>query len=183
MFSSITYTSGLALAMVGIASAQAPAAATDAASIAIAAAQKLAKQQAATANQNFYNYIFIILASLIVGLIMWRAALETVKWIRMLACLNSDTQTYFIAPSMWFAAFKKHVLYAPVLSKRHNREIQLSSAMNVGTLPTRFQLFFLSGIFATNVAFCVVSIPFDGAIATVAPVLRNRTGILAVVVS
>lgn len=33
--------------------------------------------------------------------------------------------------------FKKHVLYAPLNNKRHNREIQLSAALNVGTIPSR----------------------------------------------
>jgi hypothetical protein len=31
---------------------------------------------------------------------------------------------------------KKYILYAPLGKKRHNRELQLSSAVNVGTLPS-----------------------------------------------
>lgn len=33
---------------------------------------------------------------------------------------------------------KKNILYAPLWGKRHNREMQLSSAVNMGTLPSRF---------------------------------------------
>ena len=132
-------------------------------------------------NQDFYNYVFIILASLTVALAMWRIGMESVKYVRTLTCLNNDTQRYFAAPSHTFAAIKKNLLYAPIFGKRHNREIQLSSAVNVGTLPTRFQLLFVAGYFGTNVAFCVVSIQWDAAYTTVCQELRNRTGILAVV--
>lgn len=130
---------------------------------------------------DLYNYIFIVLASLIAFLTIWRVGLESVKWVRKLTCLNQEKQSYFVAPNKTFASFKKHLLYAPIFSKRHNKEIQLSSAMNVGTLPTRFQLIFLTLYFGTNVAFCVVSITWGGAQATVAQQLRNRTGTLAVV--
>ncbi|KAF3059220.1 Ferric/cupric reductase transmembrane component 2 [Daldinia childiae] len=64
--------------------------------------------------------------------------------------------------------------------KRHNREFQLSSAINVGTLPTRFQFLFLVGYFATNIAFCVIHIPFAESFADACKQLRNRSGTLAV---
>ncbi|RDW83162.1 ferric-chelate reductase-like protein [Coleophoma crateriformis] len=146
-----------------------------------AAAAKARQGQAQVFNQDFYNYIFIVLASLSVALIFWRVYLEAIKHMRTLACLNNDTQAYFARPTKGWSSFKKHILYAPIFGKRHNREIQLSAAMNVGTLPTRFQFVFLLGYFATNVAFCVVSIHWDQAYATVCQELRNRTGILAVV--
>ena len=139
------------------------------------------KAHAAALNQDFYDYMFIVLASLIVALGIWRIGMESVKYVRTLTCLNNDTQRYFAVPSHTFAIIKKNILYAPIFRKRHNREIQLSSAVNVGTLPTRFQLFFLAGYFGTNVAFCVVSIQWDAAYTTVCQQLRNRTGILAVV--
>lgn len=159
-----------------VSAAEAPAA-TGAAAVAAATAKK----NAAIFNQDFENYLLILCGSLVAALIVWRVTLETIKYVRHMTCLNNDTQVYFSRPSEAFAAFKKHVLYAPVFRKRHNREIQLSAAMNVGTLPTRFQLFFLAGYFATNVAFCVVSIQWSAAYATAAQQLRNRAGILAVV--
>ena len=51
----------------------------------------------------------------------------------------------------------------------------------MGTLPTRFQSIFLALVLGMNVAFCVVDIPYDQPMAKMAPVLRNRTGSLAVV--
>jgi predicted ferric reductase len=160
--------------MARMVSAQAPPAAA-------AAAAKALQQSAGTLNQDFYNYIFIICASLIVAMIIWRVGIELVKYVRTLTCLNNETQRYFAIPSPTFASFKKNLLYAPVFRKRHNREFQLSAALNVGTLPTRLQLLFITGYFGTNVAFCVVSIHWDQAFTTVARELRNRTGILAVV--
>ncbi|TVY23636.1 Ferric reductase transmembrane component [Lachnellula hyalina] len=165
------------LAISGLVSAaEAPAATGPAAA---AAAVEAAKAKAH--NQDFYNYIFIVLASLIAAFTLWRVGIESVKYVRTLTCLNNDTQKYFAVPSKSWASFKKHLLYAPVFSKRHNREIQLSSAMNVGTLPTRFQLIFLLSYFGTNVIFCVYSIDWALPAASAAKELRNRTGILAVV--
>ncbi|KAK0113166.1 hypothetical protein ONS95_014865 [Cadophora gregata] len=165
------------MALARIAFGAAPPAPTGAAAVA-------AKAEAAKANvlnQDFYNYLFIICGSLVVAMIMWRMSTELVKYVRQLTSLNNDTQSYFIAPSENFARFKKHLLYAPVVSKRHNREFQLSSAVNMGTLPTRLQLAFLVGYIGTNVAFCVVSINWDLAYADTLKQLRNRTGILSVV--
>jgi hypothetical protein len=136
---------------------------------------------AAMFNDDFYNYLFIICASLIAALFIWRVAMESIKYVRTLTCLANDTQRYYSYPTAKWASFKKHILYAPIFSKRHNREIQLSSAINVGTLPTRFQLFVLAGYFGTNIAFCVVSIHWNQPLATYAKELRNRTGILSVV--
>jgi len=110
------------MSMATMISAQAPPAAADAA--------KALQVKAAILNQDFYNYIFIILASLIVALTFWRVGIESVKYVRTLACLNNETQRYFAAPSKTFAAFKKNLIYAPIFSKRHNREIQLSAALN-----------------------------------------------------
>jgi hypothetical protein len=87
----------------------------------------------------------------------------------------------FARPSNIFASMKMNLLHAPVFSKRHNREFQLSAAVNVGTLLARLQLLFLIGYFGTNVVFCAVSIQWSTTYTTVCQQLRNRTGILAVV--
>jgi hypothetical protein len=157
--------------------------------LAVLAVAQMVSAQAAPAqsgtaamwNDDFSNYMFIILGSLIAALLVWRVGTESVKYVRTLASLSNDTQRYFTVPSEKFSSFKKHILYAPIFRKRHNREFQLSSAINVGTLPTRLQLLFLMSYFGTNIAFCVVSIDWDQPLATVSKELRNRTGILAVV--
>jgi hypothetical protein len=144
-------------------------------------AQEVEAKAAPALNNEFYHYTFIILASLIVSFGIWRIWIESVKYVRTLTCLNNETQRYFAAPSHTFALIKKNILYAPIFSKRHNREFQISAAVNVGTLPTRFQFFILAGYFGTNVAFCVASIQWNETYTTVCQQLRNRTGVLAVV--
>ncbi|KAH7360548.1 ferric reductase like transmembrane component-domain-containing protein [Rhexocercosporidium sp. MPI-PUGE-AT-0058] len=165
------------MALANLVSGAAPPAPTGAA--AVAATKESAKANAL--NNDFYNYLFIICGSLIVVMIVWRLSTELVKYVRQLTSLSNETQSYFVTPSDRFASFKKHLLYAPIFSKRHNREFQMSSAVNMGTLPTRLQLAFLIGYFGTNIAFCVVSINWDLAYGDTLKQLRNRTGILAVV--
>ncbi|KAK3692804.1 ferric reductase like transmembrane component-domain-containing protein [Podospora appendiculata] len=127
------------------------------------------------------NYLYVVLGSISVALIAWRIFTVLTRYIRTVSCLNNDRQTYFATASAKVSWFKKNVQYSPILGKRHNREFQLSSAVNVGTLPTRLQLVFLAGYFATNIAFCVMTIDFSQPFAAVSSLVRNRTGILATV--
>lgn len=139
-------------------------------------AQKWGEQN----NEELSNYLFIICGAVAVAVIFWKLADKINKTVRKVACLNNDRQRYFAIPSSTLASVKRHILYAPVFRKRHNREIQLSKAVNIGTLPTRFQLLFLTSYFATNVLFCVYRIPFAETNAIAAAGLRNRAGVLSV---
>lgn len=130
-------------------------------------------------NESLSTYLFVILGAVSVAVIIWKVTDIISKYTRHVACLGNDRQRYFAIPSPNLSFIKRHLLYAPVLSKRHNREIQLSSAINVGTLPTRFQLLFLMAYLATNVAFCVIAIPFAGDYEEATTALRNRSGALA----
>ncbi|CAM1502803.1 Fc.00g075790.m01.CDS01 [Cosmosporella sp. VM-42] len=134
-----------------------------------------------TENELLSNYLFIICGAVSIAVILWKVCDKITKLTRTVACLGNDRQRYFAIPSPNIAGLKRHLLYAPVLRKRHNREIQLSSAINVGTLPTRFQLLFLTAYFATNVAFCVIEVPFAGDYIQAASILRDRTGVLATI--
>ncbi|KAK4137808.1 hypothetical protein BT67DRAFT_371611 [Trichocladium antarcticum] len=127
------------------------------------------------------HYLLIVLGAISAALAIWRITTLLVRYVRTVTCLQNDTQRYFAQPSEKYSWLKKNVVYAPILSKRHNREFQLSSALNAGTLPTRLQLVFLLGYLATNVAFCVITIDFSGEFTAVAKLVRNRTGVLAVV--
>jgi predicted ferric reductase len=132
-------------------------------------------------NNSLSNYLLIICGSVAIALIIWRVTNELVKYVRTVSGLTNDTQYFFAKPSEKVSWFKKNILYAPLFGKRHNREFQLSSAANMGTLPTRFQFFFLCGYVATNVAFCVIHIPFSGSFESAGKQLRNRSGTLATV--
>lgn len=176
MFSTVVL---MTLAISKMAYAQAPA--TPSPTGAVAQAAAAAKVRAALLNEDFKDYIMIICGSLALALIIWKVWMELIKHVRTLACLNNENQQYFTIPSIHYANFKKYLLYAPIFRKRHNREFQLSAAINVGTLPTRFQLMFLSLYLGTNVAFCVVSINWDGDFTNTSKALRNRAGVLATI--
>ncbi|KAK3899129.1 ferric reductase like transmembrane component-domain-containing protein [Staphylotrichum tortipilum] len=132
-------------------------------------------------NELLSHYLFVVLGAASVVLLAWRLTTLLVRYVRTVTCVHNDTQRYFAQPSENYSWFKKNVQYAPIFSKRHNREFQLSSALNVGTLPTRMQLVFLLGYFAANVAFCVITIDYSGPLKQVASLVRNRTGVLSVV--
>ena len=122
----------------------------------------------------------IALAGFVFTLLLYRLVVCVVEHIRTLASLKNDTQHYFAMPNNEWSRFKKHILYAPLLKSRHNRELRLSTAINMGTLPTRFQALLLSGILAANITLCVYGIPWHASVKDVLPVLRNRTGTLSV---
>lgn len=51
---------------------------------------------------------------------------------------------------------KKQMTYAPIWSKRHNREFRISSALSMGTLPTRLQAFTLTAYIASNLVYMFI---------------------------
>ncbi|KAK3357315.1 ferric reductase like transmembrane component-domain-containing protein [Lasiosphaeria hispida] len=127
------------------------------------------------------HYLLLVLGALSAAIAVWRFTTILIKYVRTVSSLNNDTQRYFAASSHKVSWFKRNIQYAPIFGKRHNREFQLSAAVNAGTLPTRLQLLFLVGYFATNIAFCVMTIDFSGPLRQVASLVRNRTGVLSVV--
>jgi hypothetical protein len=170
------------LALLGVVSAASPGPTpTTPAQIAAASAQAAAAKKNEALNEDFQNYIMVVCGSVAAGMIIWRVGIELIKYIRTVTSLNNDTQRYFALPRAVYGKFKKHMLYAPLFRKRHNREFQLSAAINVGTLPTRFQFLFLLGYLGTNVAFCVLSINWCGDFSQTSRAFRNRTGVLATV--
>ncbi|KAI5928509.1 ferric reductase like transmembrane component [Camillea tinctor] len=132
-------------------------------------------------NESMSKYLLIICAGVSALLIIWRLKTGIMRYVRTISGLTNDTQRYFARPSYKFSWIKKNLLYSPIFGKRHNREFQISTAVNMGTLPTRFQLLFLIGYFATNVAFCVVNIPWLETYTDACKQLRNRSGTLATV--
>lgn len=128
------------------------------------------------------SYLLLICGILSVILLVWRFSTVGVRLVRTVACLHNESQRYFARQSWKISVFKKHFLYAPLFRKRHNREFQLGSAVNVGTLPTRLQFIFVTAYFLTNLIFCVVSLPYTGkSFETITHQIGNRTGTLAVV--
>ena len=81
--------------------------------------------------------------------------------------------------SFW-PLFKKQVLYAPLGQKRHNREVRLSEAVNVGTLPSRFHTIILLLYVGSNIAYCCILDYGNQNKAALLAEVRGRTGVLAV---
>jgi hypothetical protein len=132
-------------------------------------------------NESLASYLLIVCGAVSIAVVAWRAIRHSTSLIRTVVSLGNNTQQYFALASPRLEAFKTHILWAPVMRKRHNREIQLSTAINIGTLPTRLQLLFLIGYLATNVGFCVIHIPFAESFDMAAAQLRSRSGTLCVV--
>jgi predicted ferric reductase len=94
---------------------------------------------------------------------------------------NGRQQTFWRreTSSLW-SFMKKHILYSPLGKKRHNREIQLSSAVGIGTLPSRFQTILIFLYFGSQVVYCLfLDYAVNNKAALVAE-LRGRSGTLAV---
>lgn len=125
------------------------------------------------------NY-FLSLAAFACVFIAYRVILVGFQKLRTVACLSNTTQRYFAMPSPHWGKFKEMILYAPLFHTRHNREFKLSSAVNMGTLPSRFQSMFIGAIVVTNVVLCVYGIHFSTPRQAVLPILRNRTGTISV---
>ena len=132
-------------------------------------------------NTDISYWLGWIWVAIIGSFIVYQVVFHFIRYVRTVACLSNETQRYFAAPSVIFGRFKKYLLDAPLFRTRHHREFKLSTAINVGTLPSRLQMAFLIGYFGTNVAFCVISINWSGTYKEVASEFRNRTGVLAVV--
>ncbi len=80
----------------------------------------------------------------------------------------------------WWPRVKKHILLAPLGKKRHNREFRLSTAINIGTLPSRFHTILLGCYYLSNFIYCFKLDYSNPNRYMVLAELRGRTGMLAV---
>ncbi len=94
----------------------------------------------------------------------------------------AEKQTYWkLAQPSWMPSLKKHIVFAPLWKKRHNREFRLSSAINMGTLPSRLHTVLLVLYFVSNMVYMLVlSWSGEDRYAFFAE-LRGRSGTLAAV--
>ncbi|KAE8450255.1 hypothetical protein EG329_006683 [Mollisiaceae sp. DMI_Dod_QoI] len=100
---------------------------------------------------------------------------------RHMAAMGSTSQAYW-AQNRWnWWKFKKHILYAPLGKKRHNREFKLSSALNMGTLPSRFHSILIALYIFSNIGYCLAVNYWREDKYSMFAELRGRAGVLAVV--
>lgn len=131
-------------------------------------------------NVDVQHYLGFIWWTIVAAFTLYQVVLFFVRYIRTVSSLGNETQRYFAVPNYWYARFKKSCLDAPLFRTRHHQEFKLSSAIGVGTLPSRLQTFFLVGYFAVNIVFCVWRIDYSS-FSKGASELLSRTGIMAVI--
>ncbi|KAH0547848.1 hypothetical protein FGG08_000106 [Glutinoglossum americanum] len=134
-------------------------------------------------NYVFRNTLWYTLGLLCVLILLLRFAQMFNAHLRHIFSLTADSkQQQFWSKnrtSLW-PNLKSYLLYAPLCKKRHNREMRLSSAINMGTLPSRFHTTILLLYVISNIAYCCV-LDYSQDKSAVIAELRGRTGTLAVV--
>ncbi|CEL08003.1 Putative Ferric-chelate reductase [Aspergillus calidoustus] len=132
-------------------------------------------------NDDLARYSLLALGCLAGFIYVWKMWFRLAGHMRRLASFNNERQRYFVPAHQTLAKIKNHIIYAPLFRNRHNREFQLSRAVNMGTLPSRFHSFIIVGIIAMNVTLCVVTVPYKSEPDSVAGVILSRTGVMATV--
>lgn len=108
----------------------------------------------------------------------WRAHLRHL----IAMSLTPSQQIYFSRnQTSWVWKIKRYITYAPLKNKRHNREIRLSSAINMGTIPSRPQALMLSLFLLSNLAYTLFVDWRKMNRYAVAAEMRGRSGVLAVI--
>lgn len=128
---------------------------------------------------HYAHYMLLAMAAAVALFFAWTMFLKLNAHMRRLYGLGNDTQRFFARDDYRMAWLKRNIVDAPLFRSRHNREFQLSRAINMGTLPSRFQAICLAGLISMNVVLCVLHVPFSEGLEAFASVLRNRTGTLA----
>lgn len=132
---------------------------------------------------NCSNTLYGTLGLIIILVFVTRAVQVTCSRIRLLSTLNlnKDQQRLWSQQvgSLW-PKIKKNILSAPLIRRRHNKEFQLSSAVNMGTLPSRLHTMFLSFYILSNLVYCCSLDYWHQPRAALLAEARGRTGHLAV---
>ncbi|KAI1456775.1 ferric reductase like transmembrane component-domain-containing protein [Annulohypoxylon moriforme] len=120
------------------------------------------------------------------ALILLSVRLLVIGWsqLRHVSAMSATgaQQTYWKKSQWsWMPSFKKNLLYAPLWKKRHNREIKLSSAVTVGTLPSRLHSIILAIYLLSNVGYMFHEDWFQPNHFALAAEIRGRSGTLSLV--
>lgn len=122
----------------------------------------------------------------IVALIILTIRLIEISWTKLrqvsAMCQDGEKQNYWkYSQWTWMPRWKKNIIYAPLWNKRHNREIRISSAINVGTLPSRLHAILLGGYLGSNLIYMFVLNWENQNKYAFCAELRGRSGTLAAV--
>ena len=122
-------------------------------------------------------------AALAAIILILRLAQSLYKRFRLIVTipLNKNQHRYWARDSSFGSKIKKNLLQAPLLHRRHNKEIQLSSAISVGTLPSRLHSLLLGFFLISNIIYCVILDYRGQSKAALIAELRGRSGHLALI--
>ena len=122
-------------------------------------------------------------ATLAAIVLIVRLALSLSKRFRLIVTipLTKNQHRYWARDSSFWSNIKKNLLQAPLVHRRHNKEIQLSSAISVGTLPSRLHFLLLGTLLISNIIYCVILDYHGQSKAALIAELRGRSGHLAVI--
>ncbi|KAL2136415.1 hypothetical protein VTI74DRAFT_3849 [Chaetomium olivicolor] len=122
----------------------------------------------------------------VVGLMMLLIRIGQLAWakLRLVTAMSlpGDQQGFWrVTQWDWMPGLKRGLIYAPLWKKRHNREIRLSGAANMGTLPSRFHAILLLGYLASNLAYMFILDWKNENKYALCAEIRGRSGTLSVV--
>ena len=126
------------------------------------------------------KYMLWTWASILATLMIYTFYRHSMRYIRTTACLDNDSQVFFQRPNFLYGRIQRNLLEAPLFRNRHHREFKISSAVNMGTLPSRTQTLFLVGYLIMMVILTTVRIDWSTPMKTLLDVIIMRTGHMAV---
>lgn len=133
------------------------------------------------------NYLFvnILIASffgLMVITFLYRWFTMYASHIRHLVTMGGgrqDQRYWMYNRSHFWPWMKKSLIYAPLFRNRHNKEMQLSRAITIGTLPSRYHTILLFLYVASNIAY-TLALDYNQSNYAIIAEVRGRTGVLSV---
>lgn len=137
-----------------------------------------------TGNYLFINILIGVFFGLMAATLIFRIINLGNMYLRFLHATGNgrEKQTLWRTnKTAWWPWLKRHMLYAPLFSKRHNQVIKLTSVVTFGTLPSRFHSFLLITFVSLNLAYCAVLNYEDKNRYAIFAEWRGRTGALATV--
>ena len=94
--------------------------------------------------------------------------------------MAADQSSWMHNRSRFWPHLKRSLLYAPIWRKRHNKEIQLSQAITIGTLPGRYHALLLVLSLGSNIAYTFV-LDYHQNKYAIGASIRGRSGTLATI--
>jgi len=132
--------------------------------------------------QNVYSIwsLAFVWIGLLTVLLATRCFTIVEEYRRRRAGADDASQHRLSKPNRFAGLIKKHLITAPLFSKRHSKTIVISKRFDLGTVPTRFETLIIATYFGINVLLCTVYIDYTQSVKDTSATVRNRTGVLAV---